>query len=334
MSGHEATDSTTIASVLRLRRRVRRVLRRGADVVVFEISGRAIAETVACAWLLRRSRRPLVWVTAHDPPALTGGLGWFGALDRKGGRRVAAALSRGVGRRVERYVVERADVVACLSQRGRDALSSAFGRADVTVIAPVADVAEHGSHFGRVFVPGPVDVAAARCVLEAAARAPGEWIVDVGRCGPETELALRGVAARLGIVSRVAFTGVLGQQELTQRYRDAGVVVWWRTPSGHGAAEAACSYPVIDGIAAGAVVVTNAARGAQEHLEASGGFELSHAPERLRATLDDLLASPDRVDALGRRAAAYAQRALSVHAVAEQFADVLRDRIATHPRSS
>jgi glycosyltransferase involved in cell wall biosynthesis len=325
ITGHEARESTRLSRILEIVTSVRRELRHKPDVVVAELSGRAIGELLACAYVLCRRRRPLVWLTVHDSPCVTGGLFWLELLDRKGLRRVASLLSNTVGRAIERWTLVHADVVVCLSGEGSVALAEHFSlKRSVVSMHPVAEPSDAGRDRHQVFVPGPVELSAAAEVLDAIADIPTTVSVAIGFTDRATEAGLRVRAGELGIAGRVRFAGYVSQEELTALYEESLVVVYWRPQLGNVANRAACSYPVVDALASGCALVTNAARGAREYVVDSGaGFDLAGTPDRLRDVLAELLTSPTDTAALGQRATDFAASTFSATSVATEVAVIL-----------
>lgn len=327
VSGHEPADSARLSRILKILRSVRRELDHKPDVVVAEISGRAIGELLACAYVLRRRRRPLVWLTIHDSPSVTGGLFWLDVLDRKGLRRVASLLSNTVGRAIERWTLVHADVVVCLSRQGSVALAEHFSlKRSVGSMHPIAEIRDSARDRHQVFVPGPAELHATAEVLDAVAGIPTTLAVAIGFADRATEAALRVRAGELGIAGRVCFAGYVSQDELTALYETSLVVIYWRPhrEKGNVANRAACSYPVIDALASGCAVVTNAARGATEYVvESGGGIDLTGSPGRLPDVLADVLASPADTAALGKRALDFAAGAFSAASVATEVTAIL-----------
>ena len=334
-SGNEAPETQQVLRIVRVVAATLRALWQNPDLIVFEISWGAVAEMYAAALsiLLRRERRLIVWLTVHDVPALTGGLFRIGWL-RKRGRllRVAAFLSKHVGVRIERWVLNRADVVVCLSSVGARALQDAWALdRHVGTVHFVADVATDTSEREQIFLPGPVQLSAATEVFAALAAIPSDLPVVVGFCDADTQSALQQRASSLGLGARLRFAGFLGQDELVQTYRASLIVVHWYARSDareRMSNKAACSGPVIDAIAAGSVLITNAARGAREYLaEGSAGYDLVEAPDSLRPVLALLLTSPPAARDGRQRALEYARGTLSVSAVAQEVRSRLNELV-------
>jgi len=324
-TGNEAEETTRPLRILQVIRLVRRALRQDPDLIVFEVSGAALAELLAAGWsiLMRRNRRFAVWITIHDSPAVTGGLFWVGWLRKRGLRRIASFLSKHVGFTVERWVLDKADIVVCLTSVGAKALEEAYAlRCPVEAIHFVADVAEQPPDRRQAFLPGPVQLDAASEVLTAIAATNSDFEVLVGFCDAHTQEELQQRAARLGIDAKLRFAGFVDQKQLVEAYRSSMVVVHWYAkgdPRCDYANRSACSGPAVDAIAAGSVLVTNAARGAGEYVaESSAAYDLVGSHESLGDVLAVLLSSPQEAEQVGHRALAYARRTLSVLAVAEE----------------
>ena len=324
-TGNEAEETSHTLRIVQVVASVRHALRRDPDLIVFEISGSALAELFAAAWciLFRRRRTFAIWITVHDAPALTGGLFWTGLLRRRGLRRVAAFLSEHLGSRIERWVLAEADIVVCLSSVGARALEHAYALdRKVQTIHFVADVASEATSRRQIFLPGPIQYEAANEVLCAIAATDSDFDILMGFCECGTQTALEAQAASLGVSARLAFAGFLDQTDLVEAYRSSLVVIHWyaRSDRRRGYANsAACSGPAVDAIAAGSALVTNAARGAGEYLaESEAAYDLAESHESLGQVLTVLLCSPGTAEELGARALHYANRTLSVSAVAEE----------------
>lgn len=254
-----ASQSAVLA--VRLARRLAR--RDRADVLVVEQAGRGLAEFWAAWWLARRGRR--VWLMVHDVPELSGGAFFTTMLDRRGGRRVAAALSAVLGRRAERDLLERAERVLCLSPAGARALERAH-----RLTRPVQDVPHVGAVTeapveGRteVLVPGYVaDAADVLPLVRAAGDLPAGWTLAVGAASPATEERLRQEAATQGVLDRVRLLGFLPEAEVRAAFARAAVVVRWRRDGWGGGGAFAVSGPLVAALGHGCAVVTNDSRGA------------------------------------------------------------------------
>jgi glycosyltransferase involved in cell wall biosynthesis len=329
VTGHEAPDGAGVRRIVNVVVSVQRQLREKPDWVVIELSGRAIAEFFACASVLCRRRRPLIWITVHDPPAVTGGLFWLSSLDRKGFRRLAAFLSATIGHRVERWVLERADAIVCLSKAGAAALTAEYSLSRVVrSIHPVARIASGKSARGDVFLPGPIiRLEHAEEAIDAVADACDLNIV-IGVCDEPTERALRTHAEARGITNPIRFTGSLSQDLLDEVYGASLLVVHWRPngSAGNVTNAAPCSYPVIDAMANGCALVTNGARGAREYIIESGAaIDLSDTPDQLGPVLADLFRVPDALARLGSRALGFANATLSTVAIAREANEIFRE---------
>ncbi|WP_158609733.1 hypothetical protein, partial [Cellulomonas triticagri] len=254
-----ASQSAVLA--VRLARRLAR--RDPAEVLVVEQAGRGLAEFWAAWWLARRGRR--VWLMVHDVPELSGGAFFTRTLDRRGGRRVAAALSATLGRRAERDLLHRAERVLCLSPSGARALTAAH-RLDREVLhLPHVGTVTDAPVDGRTEVLLPGYVAGADDVLpliRAAGDLPEGWTLAVGACSAETERAVREAAAAHGTADRVRTLGFLPEAEVRAAFARAAVVVRWRRDGWGGHGQHAVSGPLIAALGQGCAVVTNDSRGA------------------------------------------------------------------------
>jgi glycosyltransferase involved in cell wall biosynthesis len=259
----EASQSAALAVRLtrRLARRTRDIDLR--QVVVVEQAGRGLAEFWAAWWLARRGRR--VWLMVHDVPELSGGAFFTTLLDRRGGRRVAAALSRTLGRRAERDLLHRAERVLCLSPAGARALE-----AEHRMVRPVQDVPHVGAATdapldGRTEVLVPGYVAGADDVLPLVRGAddlPPGWVLSVGACSDETRRRIAAEAEAHGTADRVRLLGFLAEADVRAAFARAAVVVRWRRDGWGGGGAYAVSGPLVAALGNGCAVVTNDSRGA------------------------------------------------------------------------
>ncbi|WP_454051188.1 glycosyltransferase family protein [Cellulomonas sp. Marseille-Q8402] len=272
----EAAASQSARLAVRLTRRLLDRTRPGTprstrDVVVVEQAGRGLAEFWASWWLARRGRR--VWLMVHDVPELSGGAFFTTALDRRGGRRVAAALSATLGRRAERDLLQRAERVLCLSPAGARALERAHHLDRAVEHVPHVGVATSAPLEGRYDVLVPGYVASAEDVLplvRAAGDLPVGWTLVVGACGDETEERIRRAAAEHGTADRVRTLGFLAEVDVRAAFARAAVVVRWRHDGWVGGGAYAVSGPLVAALGQGCAVITNDSRGAT-HLFEPGG---------------------------------------------------------------
>jgi hypothetical protein len=278
-TGGDPQATRRIRVAIRTARRCRRTVRAFRPTHVwFELSGGAVAEFWAMVVVLCMRQRPAVIVTLHDPPAVVGGSLAFPRLDRRPLRRAAALLAP-VGERIEQLAVSRVDAAVSLSSCGLEALRDMRGLRDVAMLPPffgaVASPVVELSDPVDVFVPGPVtpdDAAMARRWL---ASLPFSVRVSVGMTEhPATPLP-----------DGWEPLGLLDDEHLTEAYRTAHLVVrlWAADDVRFGwGNSAAVSGPVIDAVLAGAVMVTNCARGGAAWVEAASGIDLPRG-----APLDD-----------------------------------------------
>lgn len=304
----------------------RRLARRDpAEVVVVEQAGRGLAEFWAAWWLARRGRR--VWVMVHDVPELSGGAFFTTLLDRRGGRRVAAALSRTLGRRAERDLLRRAERVLCLSPAGARALEAAH-RLDRPVqhvphVGAVTDAPVDGRR--EVLVPGYVgDAEDVLPLVRLAAALPDGWTVAVGAASEHTEQRLRAAAAEHGATGRVRLLGFLPEAGVRAAFARAAVVVRWRRGGWEGGGAYAVSGPLVAALGQGCAVVTNDSRGAAYLFDEAGVVVVGdgEAGERdLVAAVRALAADPAERERRGAAGRAVVRRAHVPAAVAARLRD-------------
>lgn len=287
-------QSQGLGETLRLTHRLRRAVREHPESVVFaELAGRGLAEFWATLRLLSGGRHARVWLTIHDAPQLSGGAFFFGALDRKGLRRIAALLSRTLGRRAERRLLTRAERVYCLAPRGADELRARFG-ADLDVRPIGHVVAAPRAAVGVrhvIFLPGYLDgIDNIVPVLEALETAPADWGVAIGACSARTALDVSHASALRGLTGRVRLLGFQSEDELLDTYGGAGVVVRWRQGGWQhgGGARGAVSGPLMHALAAGCAIITNDTRGAIGCLAAAGALQIGDGAAGARELRDAL----------------------------------------------
>lgn len=258
-----ASQSAALAA--RLTRRLARSTRARdpRQVVVVEQAGRGLAEFWAAWWLARRGRR--VWLMVHDVPELSGGAFFTRLLDRRGGRRVAAALSGTLGRRAERDLLHRAERVLCLSPSGARALESAHRLRRAVQDVPHVGAATDAPVEGRTEVLVPGYVAGAEDVLplvRAAGDLPPGWVLAVGACSEQTGRRIAAEAEAHGTADRVRLLGFLSEAGVRAAFARAAVVVRWRRDGWGGGGAYAVSGPLVAALGNGCAVVTNDSRGA------------------------------------------------------------------------
>ncbi|HTD08503.1 MAG TPA: glycosyltransferase family 4 protein [Solirubrobacteraceae bacterium] len=129
-------------------------------------------------------------------------------------------------------------------------------------------------------------------LIRAALEVDGEFII----CGDGRQLdAMRRLARRIGVDSRVSFKGWLDSEQLAQEFADASVVVvpsLWPEPFG---------LVGIEALAAGRPVVASATGGVEDWLD-DGVSGLCVTPgdvSELARALNELLADPDRQMRMG-----------------------------------
>lgn len=262
-------ESQTIAELRRVLQEARHARRTRCSRAFFvELAGRGIAEFWTAWWLSRRGES--VIVTIHDVPAVSGGAFFFRALDRRGGRRVAALLSNTIGRIAERSLLDRATAVFTLSEEGSHSLQRVFGLA--RHVTPIPHVANSGETSvvkqKEIFFPGYISRAEdVFGVLSALEQIDSEWRLVVGALSASDEAKLAKRAELMGIAHRIEVLGFQDENELLASFDRAAVVVRWRVTgwsTGSGGGRYAVSGPIVRGLSRGCVVVTNDDRGVRE----------------------------------------------------------------------
>ena len=282
----EPARSQRVRTVVAVLGRVlRERLREGPDVVCWvELAGRGIAEAagaLACSLLFRTT-----CVTVHDAPAVTGGAGYLAVLDRRGGRRVAAAISRTVGARFERAVLRDADRVFALSDLGARAVEARYGTRCRTLPHVVATPApEDDTDELVVYLPGYVSgalpVKELAAFFRALGRAGGRLLV--GSADEDALTVLRTAAGAAG-AGQLDERGFQSEEEIDRSFALAALVLKILPSDGTGVANwAAVSGPVLRALAHGCVVVTNDHRGTSEYVAGAHAVLVSGAGNALRA---------------------------------------------------
>ncbi len=154
----------------------------------------------------------------------------------------------------------------------------------------------------------------------------------VGRGGREE--ALRRLAGELGIASAVDFAGWVDHQEIGGYYRRCAVLVLPSIFTDDGGYEP-FSNVVLEAMAWGAPVITTFANGAAyDVLEdgVNGRVVPDREPEALAAALGDLLADPQKAEALGRRGRETVRDRFNVDRMADRFAQALDYALAAASR--
>lgn len=321
------TSSQSLWCGVRLARELRHVTQfRPDSILVVEIAGRGVAEFWA-AWAVSRSRGRRVWLTVHDAPALSGGAFFTAWLDRRGGRRLAAALSGTLGAAAERGLLARADRVLCLSNRGARALEQHYRLSrHVDHVPHVAHPTTSAARGRReILVPGYVgserDFLPLIRLLPAL---PVEWTLVVGACSAEAKRRALTEAYCAQVADRVRMLGFCTEEEIQAAFDRAAVVARWRrdgwvaSPGSPGSF--AVSGPLISAMGNGCAIVTNDNRGLAESFADAGVMTVADGDtgeqEMVDAVRRLVFDEHDRVERgeTGRR---HAQQVHSVLAVAD-----------------
>lgn len=173
-------------------------------------------------------------------------------------------------------------------------------------------------------------------LLRAFARlgaARGEARLTVVGLGAREE-ALRRLAGELGIASLVNFAGWVDHQEIGGYYRRCAVFVLPSTFTDDGGYEP-FSNVVLEAMAWGAPVITTLANGAAyDVLEdgVNGRVVPDREPAALAAALGDLLADPQKAEAMGRRGRETVRDRFNVDRMSDRFAEALDYALASAAR--
>jgi glycosyltransferase involved in cell wall biosynthesis len=326
--GLDAPQTQRLAVVADVVRRLRTELRRTpADLVVIDLSGRALAELAGAALVAARpaARRPVLWLVAHDAPELVGAPLLVSVLDRRGGRRVGMALSDTVGRALERRVVGRADALLAFSELGAAALRDRYGHDVVRAVPLPTDLLGDGPKEPVVYCPAGVRAGDLAPVLRAfEAGLPDGTALRVGHLAPADRRTIEAWRDEHGLADRVTLTGFLDQAALDRTFVTAAVVVRNPGRGDRSANWAAASGPRVSALAAGCAVVSTDPRGSARCV-AVAGRDLAAAPERLADELTRLVADPAAVAELGARATEHVRSTHAPDAVAGHLAAIWRD---------
>lgn len=325
----DAHESQRIGTTIRLARRVLRHLRDDApDLVIYDLSGRALAEfySACIAALVPKHRRPVLWLVAHDSPELVGPPMLFSFFDRKGWRRVGMALSRWIGRPLERWLVSRVGAILSFSELGAGALRERFDHLVVRAVPLPTELLSASSKEPIVYCPAGVSAADLAPTLEAfgAGGVPQYFRLRVGNLsGPDRELVV-GRAEYLAMNDRVEFTGFLDQKRLDESFTTASIVVRHRSATGRPQGWGAASGPLVSALAAGCAVVSTDPRGSARCV-AVAGRDLSATPEKLSDEIAATANDPRTVQELGARATEHIRSTHVPEAVARYLRAVWYD---------
>jgi hypothetical protein len=288
-----------------------------------ELGGRGLYEFYFLMGVALGSRFCRISFTCHDAPSLVGPCMLFGALDRRGGRRIGLLLSRTVGATMEAFLMRRADCVFALTKEAASVLGTRYNRS-VSYIPHVVDEPALGSKEPIVFMPGYIGSAApiidaVRTLQHVGYVCGCPWRLRVGACSEHVEQSVRSVV-RDQSSGYVEFVGFLTEAELLGEFERATVVLRIVGSGGKGNALAA-SGPLNWAIARGCVCVTDDNRAGARELAAEGLVTVSQTPIRALAAL---LVS----DGMGRERARDIARTSRMRsgpdAVARRLSEVLR----------
>lgn len=291
------TDSQRSWTLITTLVRATAALRRERDrVLYFELAGRGLAEFWAAYILTRRPWRRRVWLTLHDAPSICGGTFYFRLLDRRGGRELAERLSRSMGRRAERALLQDAERVYCLSEEGTHLIAATFDLTRPVMRLPHVATASRSPVEERrsIFIPGYINgVENIAPVLRALAKAPLDWQVEIGACGQRTASDAKRLARELAVDGRLSLLGYVDEEQQRNAFERAALVVRWRRSgwaTNGSPGSAAVSGPLIHAMAHGAAVLTNDSRGIAECLSDAGALELASGDEGAQALEDSVVA--------------------------------------------
>jgi glycosyltransferase involved in cell wall biosynthesis len=287
-AGSSQRLSVTLYTIVRVLRTTRRVK---AELVVIDLSGRALAEFFSAIALAIVGSRRAMWLVVHDSPDLVGAPFLFRLFDRRGLRRLGIAISRTAGAVCERWLVGRADALIAFSELGAHALRDRFPRVDCWAVPLPAEPLEPKLEGLIVYCPSSLRVVDVQPVVAAIARSSNPEVrLRVGYMSPTEREELRLMSLKSGVADRVEFVGYLDQHELDESFATAAIVVRQQPSSSH-SAWAAASGPIVSALAGGCAVVSTDGRGSRACVEAAG-LDLSDSPARMESELYQLLESP------------------------------------------
>jgi hypothetical protein len=307
-------------------RLARRELRtRPVDLVVVDLSGRAIAEFLTACMVAARRERPVLWLVAHDPPELVGPPLLFAQFDRRGARRVGMFLSNTLGRWLEGWLLRRTDVLLAFSEAGAVSLRDRkLGTKRVVAIPlPTERIAPRNDDV--VYCPSSVTFEELQPVLDAFASgavAPPTRL-RVGSLSAADARRVEALCATLNIAERVELTGFLDQAALDASFATAAVVVRSRIADANAANWAAASGPLMSALAAGCAVVGTDARGSARCLELAGINAVS--TREMVETLARVVNDPEQLHHLGEAASAHVEACHVPEAVAGHLRAIWAD---------
>jgi hypothetical protein len=304
VTAHESQRLSVVAGLLG--RLVRQMRRASADLVVIDLSGRALAEFFAACLVAARRRGPTLWLIAHDAPEMVGPPLLFACFDRKGGRRLGMALSSSLGGALERWLVSRTDMLVAFSELGAEALRTSYPNTRTTAIPLPSEIIAHECKEAVIYCPASLSAHELIPTLRAFAleQIPQTVRLRVGNLPDSERRQVEDWCRSLGIEGRVDFTGFLDQAGLDRSFATAAIVVRHRDSDQGAANWAAASGPLVSALAAGCAVLSTDARGSHGCL-AAAGIDLAAQPTAVPEELARLASDPVAVERLRQKATSH-----------------------------
>jgi glycosyltransferase involved in cell wall biosynthesis len=295
-----------------------RTLGRGRyDVVVGGDFGRFEC-VVACLWARWRRRPFLLWSDT-----------WHWPVTRRD--RVRLPLVRWMIRSATALIAGGSQAAKKLAELGARPIFNVY-HTNVSVALGTRVPERFVLYVGRLDERKGVDhLLRAFARLDAARGGTRLTIVGLGA----REAALRRLAGELGIASAVDFAGWVDHKEIGGYYRRCAVFVLPSIFTDDGGYEP-FSNVVLEAMAWGAPVITTLANGAAyDVLEdgVNGRVVPDRDPDALAAALRDLLADPQKAEAMGARGRETVHVRFNVDRMADRFAQALDYGLAAASRS-
>ena len=224
------------------------------DLVVTQLSGRALAEYYSCLGLTWSGRSAAHWIVLHDPPSLVGPSLLVSTLDRKGGRHVGVAASSAPSASrwsapcsagSTRSSCSRPSARGCWPTATRRWIRSSWTYRPNPYGLPSSGWCTSQSY---------ATASGVEPVLEAMALGPAEPILHVGHLSPTDEDTVVRTARRLGLEHRLRLLGRLDDSASRESFDTAEIVVRHRRQAAGN--PGAISGPITYTMAAGYAVVT------------------------------------------------------------------------------